>query len=120
MKQQKFHGSTSWAVFHQKFKTVADHDGWAACEKATHLLAVLQSTFYTVSYLERQKWTSLGGLKGRYGDHQLAAAYRPQLEARTQLSGESLQELGWIGDGSRGKDMPSHHHHLGICDHRQA
>jgi hypothetical protein len=34
-----------------------------------------------------------GALKGRYGDHQLAGAYRAQLEARTQLIGESRQEF---------------------------
>jgi hypothetical protein len=60
----------------------------------------------------------VGAVKGRYGDHQLAAAYRPQLKARTQLSGESLQELGWI-EGRR-QAMPSHNHHRDVCDHRQA
>jgi hypothetical protein len=32
----------------------------------------------------------IGALKGRYGDHQLAAAYRVQLKATIQLIGESL------------------------------
>jgi hypothetical protein len=32
-----------------------------------------------------------GALKGRFGDHQLAAAYRSHFKARVQASGESLQ-----------------------------
>jgi hypothetical protein len=32
-------------------------------------------------------------LKGRHWDHQLAAAYRSQLKARTQLNDEFLQEF---------------------------
>jgi hypothetical protein len=35
----------------------------------------------------------VSALKGRYGDHQLAAAYRSQLKARTHLSGVSLNEI---------------------------
>jgi hypothetical protein len=45
-----------------------------------------------VSHPERLT-SIVGALKGRYGDSQLAAAYRAQLKARTQLIGESLQEF---------------------------
>jgi hypothetical protein len=32
-------------------------------------------------------------LKGRYGEHKLAAAYRLKLKPRTQVSAETLQEF---------------------------
>jgi hypothetical protein len=35
----------------------------------------------------------VGALRDRFGDHQLAAAYRSQLKARAQASGETLQEF---------------------------
>ena len=35
----------------------------------------------------------VGALQGRFGDHQLAAAYRSQLKARVQASSETLQEF---------------------------
>jgi uncharacterized protein (DUF2132 family) len=35
----------------------------------------------------------VGALKGRYGDCQLAEAYRAQLKARIQLIGEQQQEF---------------------------
>jgi hypothetical protein len=34
----------------------------------------------------------VGALRDRFGDHQLAAAYRSQLKARSQASGETLQK----------------------------
>ena len=36
-------------------------------------------------------------LRDRFGDHQLAAAYRSQLNARVQESGETLQEFTAAG-----------------------
>jgi len=36
---------------------------------------------------------NVGALKGRYGDHQLVAAYPSQLNACVQLSGKTLQEF---------------------------
>jgi hypothetical protein len=35
----------------------------------------------------------LGAWQDRFGDHQLAVAYRSQLKARVQMSGETLQEF---------------------------
>jgi hypothetical protein len=35
----------------------------------------------------------IGALRDRFGDHQLAAAYRSQLKARVQLNGETLQKV---------------------------
>jgi hypothetical protein len=36
----KFDGSTSWTIFHCQFKTVADHNVWAAHEKAVQLFTI--------------------------------------------------------------------------------
>jgi hypothetical protein len=36
----KFDGSISWTVFHCQFKAVADHNVWAAHEKAMHLFTI--------------------------------------------------------------------------------
>jgi hypothetical protein len=38
----KFDGSTSWTAFHCQFEAVASHNKWTSCEKAMHLLAILQ------------------------------------------------------------------------------
>jgi hypothetical protein len=52
-----------------------------------HMLSVLQgqagATYEDI----------VGALKVHYGDHQLAAAYRPQLKARVRPRGETLQEF---------------------------
>jgi hypothetical protein len=79
-----------------QFETAADHNRWTSCEKAAHLLTVLQGQAADVLHSAPAGATyedTIGALKGRYGDHQLAAAYREELKARTQLIGESLQEF---------------------------
>lgn len=35
----------------------------------------------------------VGALRDRFGNHQVAAAYRSQLNTRVQISGETLQEF---------------------------
>jgi hypothetical protein len=69
---------------------------WISCEKAAHLLAVLQGK--AVNVLHTAPAGAIyedidGALMGRYGDHQLTAAYRVQLKVRTKLIFESLQEF---------------------------
>jgi hypothetical protein len=82
-------------VFHRQFETAADHR-WTSSEKAAHLLAVLQGQAADVLHSVPPGVTYediVGAPKDRYGDHQLTAAYRVQLKARTHLIGKSLQEL---------------------------
>jgi hypothetical protein len=74
---------TSWAVFRGQFEAVADHNDWRPREKAAHLLSVLRVQAAFVS----------GALKGRCGDHRLAAAYRSHLKARFHKSSVALQEF---------------------------
>jgi hypothetical protein len=38
----KFNRLASWAVFHYQFKVMANHNNWISCQKAVHLLAVLE------------------------------------------------------------------------------
>jgi hypothetical protein len=67
---------------------MADHSKWTCCEKVAHLLAILQVQAAAVLHSVPVGATYediVGALKGRYGDHQLAAAYRVQLRARIQL-----------------------------------
>jgi hypothetical protein len=49
-------------------------------------------TFYSVPAEESYE-DIVGALQDRFGDHQLAAAYRSYLKARVQTSGETLQEF---------------------------
>jgi hypothetical protein len=75
---------------------MADHNGWGSREKATQLLTILQDklpTSYTVSQARGAYEDIVGALKGRYRSQQLVAAFRSQVEARTQLRGMPLQEL---------------------------
>jgi hypothetical protein len=98
VKPPKFNGSASWAVFHRQFEAVADHK-WTFSEKASYLLAVLHGQAVDVQQSIPPGTTYediVGALKGRYGDHQLATAYREQLKARTQLIGESQQEFAAV------------------------
>jgi hypothetical protein len=83
-------------VFQRQFEAADDHK-WTSCEKAAHLLAVLLGQVADVLHSLPPGATYediVGALKGRYGNHRLAATYRTQLNARTQLIGESRQEFG--------------------------
>jgi hypothetical protein len=94
VKPPKFDGSTSWAVFHRQFEAATNHNDWTSHEKAAHLLAVLQRQAADILHSIPAGATYkdiVGVLKGRYGEHQLAAACRAQLKARIQLSSESQQ-----------------------------
>jgi hypothetical protein len=67
---------------------------WTSSERAAHRLAVLQTQVADVQNnapVEATYEDIIGDLKCRYGDKQLAEASRPQLRARIQLNGESLQ-----------------------------
>jgi hypothetical protein len=98
LKQPKFDGSVYWAGFHRQLEAAADHK-WTSNERAAHLLAVLQGkaadVLHSVSH-EATYQDIVGALKGRYGDHQLAAAYAAQLKSRTLLIGESRQETAAV------------------------
>jgi hypothetical protein len=80
-----------------QFEVAAVHKKWISKEKAAHLLAVLlQGQAANVVHSVPPGATNediVGALIGRYGDHKLAAAYRAQMKARTQLIGKSLQEF---------------------------
>jgi hypothetical protein len=65
-------------------------------EKAAHLLSVLQGQPADVLHSVPAEATYediVGALRDRFGDHQLAAAYRSHLKARVQSGGETLQEF---------------------------
>jgi hypothetical protein len=78
VKPPKFHGSTSWVVFRQ-FDTAAIHNVWTPREKAAHLLSVLQCQLAHILHsipAEASYEDIVRALRNRFGDHQLAAAYR--------------------------------------------
>jgi hypothetical protein len=94
VKPPKFDGSTSWVVFHRQFDSAAIHNDWTPREKAAHLLSVLQGQAADVLHsvpAEAPYEDIVGALRDRFGDHQLAAAYRSHLKARVQTGGETLQ-----------------------------
>jgi hypothetical protein len=96
VKPPKFDGSTSWVVFHCQFDAAAIHNDWTPREKAAHLLSVLQGQAADVLHsvpAEASYEDIVGALQDRFGDHQLAVAYRSHLKARVQTSGETLQEF---------------------------
>jgi BMFP domain-containing protein YqiC len=93
-KPPKFDGSTSWVVF-RRLEALEQYK-WEQREKATYLLAALQSRAAEAlhgvhtgeTYEER-----IEALESRYGDNNLVAAYCSRLKARNQLASESLQEF---------------------------
>jgi hypothetical protein len=96
VKPPEFDGSTSWVVFHRQFEAAAIHDDWTNREKAAHLLSVLQVQAADILHrvpAEASYEDTVGALQDRFGDHQLAAAYRSHLKARVQTGGETLQEF---------------------------
>ncbi|KAJ4446044.1 hypothetical protein ANN_12730 [Periplaneta americana] len=96
VKTPKFDGTTSWAIFHRQFEATAAHNGWTPAEKTTQLLTALQGQASEILHSVPEDGTAaeiMAALEGRYGDHQLAAAFRTQLKTRVQQSGESLQEF---------------------------
>jgi hypothetical protein len=80
----------------QKRTLKPDHNKRTSCEKASNLLAVLHGQDADVlhSFQPKPHFEDIvGALKGRYGDHRLAASYRAQLKAALQLIGESPQKF---------------------------
>jgi DNA repair exonuclease SbcCD ATPase subunit len=96
VKPPKFVGETSWTVFHRQLEAEAVKNNWTPNEKAAHLLSELQrksaDILHTVQ-TEAKYEDIAGALRDRFGDYQLAAAYRSQLKARVQASGETLKEF---------------------------
>jgi hypothetical protein len=75
---------------------MADHNGLTAHEKVAHPLLIMQwqaANFlhYVPAGVTYEDFVR--ALKGCCRDHQLVADYWPQLKARTQMSGESLQQF---------------------------
>jgi len=65
-------------------------------EKAAHLLSVLHGEAADILHTMPAEATYediVQSLWDHFGDHNLAAAYRSQLKARVQASGETLQEF---------------------------
>jgi hypothetical protein len=83
-------------VFQRQFEAAAIHNDWTPREKAAHLLSVLQGQAADVLHsvpAEASYEDIVGALRERFGDHQLAAAYRSHLKARVQTGVETLQEF---------------------------
>jgi len=96
IKPPKFDGAISWAVFHRQFEAAAVQNNWMPSEKAAHLLSVLHGKAADILHTVPAEATYediVESLWGRFGDHQLAAAYRSHLKARVQASGKTLQEF---------------------------
>ncbi|KAJ4438192.1 hypothetical protein ANN_14131 [Periplaneta americana] len=96
VKTPKFDGTTSWAIFRRQFEAIAEHNGWTPAEKTTQLLAALQGQASEILHSVPEDGTAteiMAVFEGRYGDHQLEAAFRTQLKKRVQQSGKSLQEF---------------------------
>jgi hypothetical protein len=94
VKPSKLDESVFWAVFRRQFEAAANHSTRTYREKAAHMLVVLQEQ--TADHLHSVPSGAayediVRALEGRYGDHQLAAAYRSQLMNRIQLSGKLLR-----------------------------
>jgi hypothetical protein len=78
-------------VFHRQFEAMVYLEKWASCEKTAHFLAVMQGQAADFRHSVSPEATyenMVGTLKGQNGDHQLAAEYRAQRKAITQLIGE--------------------------------
>jgi hypothetical protein len=83
-------------VFHCQFEVTAIHNYWTPKEKAAHLLSVLQGKAADILHSVPAKASYediVGALQNRFGDHQMAAAYRSQLKARVQMSDKTEQEF---------------------------
>jgi hypothetical protein len=96
VKQLKFDGSAFWAVFHQQFEAMDNHNDWTSHKKAMHLLATLQGQAADIlqSILAGAAYKDIiGALEGHYREHQLVAAYWSQLRARIQFNSKSLQKF---------------------------
>jgi polyhydroxyalkanoate synthesis regulator phasin len=96
VKPPKFDGSTSWVVFQRQFEAAAVHNVWTPGKMAAHFLSVLQGQAAHILHsvpAEASYEDIVGALRGRFGIHQLAAAYRSHLKARVQTCGETLQEF---------------------------
>jgi hypothetical protein len=83
-------------VFHRQFEAAVIHKDWTPREKAANFRNVLQDQadgiLHSVSG-EALYEDIVGALQDRFGDHQLAAAYRSQLNVILQTSGETLQDF---------------------------
>jgi len=96
VKPPRFDGTTSWAVFHRQFEAAAVQNNWTQSERAAHLLSVLHGKAADILHTvpaDAPYEAIVGALRDRFGDHQLAAAYRSQLKTRMQANEETLQEF---------------------------
>jgi hypothetical protein len=59
MNPPKFDGSMSWTVFHRQFEAMTDYSGWAAREKVTNLLDILQGQ--AADILKCPSWSDVRG-----------------------------------------------------------
>jgi hypothetical protein len=50
VKEPKFDGTTSWAVFRRQFETIAEHNYWTIQEKSTYLITALDGRATDVSH----------------------------------------------------------------------
>ena len=85
VKPPKSDGATTWAVFHRYFESAAVQNNWTSNENAAHLLSVLQGKAADILHTvpaEAKYEDVVGALQDRFGDHQLAAAYRSQFKAK--------------------------------------
>jgi hypothetical protein len=83
-------------VFQRQIETVAEHNCWTRQGKYTYLITALQGRAADVLHGIPTSTTyeeTLQTLEDRFGDQHFAAAYRNQLETRSQRAGESFQEF---------------------------
>jgi hypothetical protein len=83
-------------LFQRQFDAADIHNDWTPREKAAHILSVLQGQAAHVLHsvpAETSYEDIVGELRYRFGDHQLAAAYRSYLKGRVLTGGETLQEF---------------------------
>jgi hypothetical protein len=96
VKLAKFDGATSWAVFRRHFETAEFQNNWTENEKTAQFYSVLQCQAADILHAVPTEATFgdiFRAFRDRFGEQQLATAYRSQLKARVHKIGETLQDF---------------------------
>jgi hypothetical protein len=94
MKLLKSDESTSWMIYHYQFGVVADHCSWAAHEKPTYLLTLLQGQATNNLHSNSAEATheDVTGCRRAITKTIGWCGLPSQLKAKTQLRSRQLQE----------------------------